>query len=79
MNCIPPHRAPTEHEIPDARERRLACEAYGEKHAARFVAEHADLVLQLISHYQDGDAERLLGDLRDLFWADDRDDDEATP
>ena len=73
MNCIPPQRAPTvpEHELPADRARRLEGEEYGDKHAAEFVAEHSDLVVRLVGHYQDRDAEMLLGDLRALFWSGD--------
>jgi len=73
MNCIPPQRAPTvpEHEPPADRARRLEREEYGEKHAAEFVAEHEDLVVRLIGHAADVDAEVLLNDLRELFWSGD--------
>jgi len=57
------------HEHPEDRADRLENELYGEKHAAEFVAEHADHVVRLIGHYADRDAEFLLSDLRELFWA----------
>ena len=73
MNCFPPHREPTvpEHEPSADRARRLEREEYGEKHAAAFVAEYADLVVRLIGFGADRDAELLLNDLRDLFWSGD--------
>ena len=43
--------------------------AYGKKYASEFCAEHATQMIALIRTYGDGDADKLLAELRERFWA----------
>ncbi len=68
---------PQEH--PKDRALRIAGEKYGRTNASAFCARHAKKMERLIGSYPDADAETLLQELRELFWAVPLDVEEATP
>lgn len=70
---LPPKERPTPEpepkEHPEDRVMREEGEAYAREHAQAFCDEHRAKLDKLISTYGDGDAETLLDELREKFWA----------
>jgi hypothetical protein len=56
-------------EHPKDREGRLESEAYAKAHAAEYFEQYRADFLQLVAVYADDEAESLLSDLREHFWA----------
>lgn len=56
-------------EHPEDRASRIEGEQYATSHAAEFSAKRADRLLAMIATYGDGDAQTLLENLREEFWA----------